>query len=392
VKTRKKLLLGAAALGALAAGAIVWWWLASGAEVKAFHAGAFGWHCDPNFTIVESHPRKVVVRRVGPEGELQTLGSHPQDDARHAAVTPGIATFYAISTIGWGPPVECRVYDAGEELYTVPLHLLAVGPRSLAPVAVLIEGRLLTTYQDMGGPLDPPTEQEVRHVAILAREGERLTARQLVPASEQCLGLAVSGDGTTVAVALGPSRGPQQVVSRTLVYSAKDLKPLCMIEGLRVQAMSNDGSLVVGRKGDGLAVYRDGQLLAERADRKPYYLRLSWDGAFLFLTIESQVAEVLDTKSLKTVYQARAELGMTVAACAVSSSGRLALVEQTSRGTTETVRSELRVYGKDSSAVFTRRLGETASSCVRALHWTRDGKVLYYLFGEEGRVVRCPVP
>jgi hypothetical protein len=105
----------------------------------------------------------------------------------------------------------------------------------------------------------------------------------------------------------------------------------------------------------------------------------------------SRLTDVLETKTLATVFQASTEPGRGQSMCAVSSAGRLAVVDYAWPGK-DIVKARLCVFGKDGSVVFRRDFGTTRTCPVTALHWTRDGKVLYYVLEERGRVVRCPVP
>ncbi len=394
---RKKVLLAAAGLGALAAAATGSWWLL-GAGVKVERCGFLPWPlfgtCDPDFTIVERHARKLDVRRVTPEGALRTLGTHDLTDSRLAGVTPGVGFYYAISTSGRAESRECRVYDAGREIYSVPVQLLSMGYRVLSPLAVLAGGRLLVTYRGRGTPTSPPMDRDVRFLAILTREGKQFVSHPLVSGSEQCLALAISGDGTVVAVSLGPLADPKLAATHTLVYSARDLKPLATIEGFTVRAINHDGSVMVGGKGSGLAAYRNGQLLAERADCKSLYVQISWDGEFVYAVRGSQLAEVMETERLKPIVQVHAEPGYNPFTGAVSDAGCLAVAEQTLHAAPgQPIRSRLRVYRKDGSVALSHELSLARSYAITAVHWTRDGRtVYYYLSGGRGRVVRCPLP
>ena len=382
--------------------AILCLWLWPRATLTPVPPGYSGLAWSTDFTVAARGSHTISILRVDASGELKKLGCHKVEDARHAYVAQGAGAWYAIGETWQGQ--ELRVYNAGKEEYAVPDGLLRWGVRVIGPAAVLPDGKVVAMYGHPGMGIDPPPSEEmfIRPTAILAREGGDVRRYPLIEDLETCLAVAISGDGSVVAISVAP-REPKTLWPpmateaeglRTRLFSTKDARLSATIKGLKVGWLSTDGSLALGTRGKALAVYRGTKLVAERPSDHMRLIQTSADGAFAAGVRLRYEAVVMKADTLEDVQRIKLEPPFEVANCDISMTGRPAVLEWFSEevmpGAHRTT-TRLVVYRQDGSVAFRRDFGTSKRVPVKAFQWSRDGKTLHYLDERKSRVVRCPI-
>ena len=394
MRRRKALtvIIGVVAVAVLGSLAIVTLW--PKAKVETVPPGHPRWLASDSLTVAERRGRWLTILRVSGHEEPVRLGVHRLDRGASTYAWDGVGTLYVICSRGPGWPGgqgAVRVYDAGKERYRVPWTLMHWQGRAIAPIAVLADGHLLALYRAPGAPTapPPPAQESPPLAGIIAPLGESAERFDLLAKPTSVITRTlVSGDGTVVALTFTTGYGQTTARHRTALFAATDGSETASFDDFRIEALSRDGSLLVGRTPTSIGVIRDQAIIAERPNKSTPYLKLSGNGKYLAFGSRGPI-EVAEAESLTPVFQYGVPLGYSIWGdyVAVSSTGRLAVVEYQELRKRR-YRFRLAIHGPDGHLLAARAFGPMAQCPIAAPTWSADGSVLNYLDKSRRRLAR----
>jgi len=278
--------------------------------------------------MTKEYAREIIVHRVLENGETVKLGEHRKRPREIVHCIPGPGDLYGISLWPRVPNARwsTRIYRAGMEVYTLPPGHTWKGWRGSVR-NILTEGRLLMVYNTTTVPrMHIARGPILLLLRILAYDEDGAPTYGVVTTPSVIHSVAVSGDGRVGVVCLGEKALHNGGDSRSKLFSTADGKALWSAADFRATWISHDGNTLVGRRAGGIAVYVDGEAIAERPWKNPPMLTTSANGKYTMAWTLGWPVHILDTLTLKTIRKVDRSYGYK-GASAISSDGRLALYE-----------------------------------------------------------------